>query len=63
MKKIIISEDNLAKVCASIVANENAEAIVTEVGLIFLAKLGATLFDGVEDDVLTEVVCKKRRNA
>lgn len=61
-KKIVISEDDLAKVCATIVAEEDTSNCVKEVGIIFLAKLGATLFDGVEDGDTVVVKCRKRHS-
>lgn len=61
MKKIIIEEDDLAKLCAHIVSKEEAPASVKEVGIIFLAKLGAALFDGVEDGDTVEVRVRKHR--
>ena len=63
MKRIVISEDDLAKVCATIVAEEDAPSCVKETGIIFLAKLGATLFDGVDDGDTVVVKCKRRRSA
>lgn len=62
MKRIVISEDDLAKVCATIVAEEDAPSCVKETGIIFLAKLGATLFDGVDDGYTVVVKCKRRRS-
>ena len=62
MKRIVISEDDLAKVCATIVAEEDAPSCVKETGIIFLAKLGATLFDGVDDGDTVVIKCKRRRS-
>lgn len=62
MKRIVISEDDLAKVCATIVAKEDAPSYVKETGIIFLAKLGATLFDGVDDGDTVVVKCKRRHS-
>lgn len=62
MKKIIIEENELAQLCAHIVAEEKeAPAVAKEVGIIFLAKLGAALFDGVEDGQTVLVRVKRRR--
>lgn len=57
MKKIIITDDTLAQVSASIISSKYTDApgvIATSI-LIAYAELGATLFDGVEDDCITEI--------
>ena len=61
MKIIAISEDDLAKVSALVIAKDfkGAPDVVIETALIAVSKLGALLFDGVSDnDKVTMVKAK-----